>query len=81
MSNENTLTEQDEGKQVVNSHGDKVGRVMSVEGGSAHVDPDPDLTDTVKSKLGWGDTHDEDTYRLDQDDIASVTDDEIRLDY
>jgi hypothetical protein len=31
------------------------------------------------SKLGWGDGHDDDTYRLDPDHVETVTDDEIRL--
>jgi hypothetical protein len=72
------ITETDEGKQVVNAAGKKIGMVSKVEGQDVHVDPDPGLTDTIKSKLGWGDA-DEDTYALDRSDIASVTDDEVRL--
>jgi sporulation protein YlmC with PRC-barrel domain len=79
MSNETVLTEDDEGKRVVNSHGDDVGRVVEVRQGTAHVDPDPGITDTLMSKLGWGDGQDEDTYRLDSSSIETVTDDEIRL--
>ncbi|WP_418285267.1 PRC-barrel domain containing protein [Halorubrum sp. DTA46] len=73
-----TLTENDEGKNVVNASGDAVGRVTSVEHGTAHVDPDPGLTDTIRSKLGWGDA-DEDSYQLDTESIETVSDDEIRL--
>jgi len=72
------ITEQDEGKQVVNEAGKKIGMVSKVAGHDVHVDPDPGLTDTIKSKLGWGDA-DEDTFALNQSDIASVTDDEVRL--
>ena len=76
---ETTLTEEDEGKKVYNADGDEIGRVVEVRGGEAHVDSDPGLTDTIKSKLGWGGTQDDDTYRLDSAHIESVTDDEIRL--
>jgi len=72
------LTKDDEGKQVVNSKGDKIGMVSKVRGGKAHVDPDPDITDRIRSKLGWGDT-DEDTYALETKRIKKVTDKEIRL--
>ncbi|WP_435074088.1 PRC-barrel domain containing protein [Halorubrum sp. HHNYT27] len=72
------ITEHDEGKKVVNAAGKKLGMVSKVEGQNVHVDPDPGLTDTIKSKLGWGDA-DEDTYALNQSDIATVTDDEVRL--
>lgn len=78
MKDDVTLTEDDEGKNVVNAEGDPVGLVTSVEHGKAHVDPDPGLTDTIRSKLGWGDA-DEDSYELDASSIETVTDDEIRL--
>lgn len=72
------LTDDDEGKPVVNTEGDKIGRVVEVRSGTAHVDPDPGLTDTIMSKLGWGDS-DEDTYRLESSTIDTITDDEIRI--
>lgn len=72
-----TVTDDDEGKKVVRGT-DTVGRVVDVEHGTAYVDPDPGLTDTVKSKLGWGDA-DEDTYPLQDETIEEITDDEIRL--
>jgi hypothetical protein len=72
------ITEHDEGKKVVNKAGKKIGMVSKVEGHNVHVDPDPGLTDTIKSKLGWGDA-DDDTYALNQSDIAAVTDDEVQL--
>jgi len=54
------LSDKDEGKHVVNKAGKKIGMVSRVEGNHAYVDPDPGITDTIKSKLGWGDA-DEDT--------------------
>ncbi|TYL39197.1 hypothetical protein CV102_07885 [Natronococcus pandeyae] len=72
------FTEDDAGKRVVNAEGDEIGILEEVERGTAYVNPDPGLTDTIKSKLGWGDT-DEETYRLDADRVDSITDDEVRL--
>jgi len=73
-----TLSDADEGKNVVNASGDSIGRVVEVRGGTAHVDPDPGLTSTIMSKLGWGEG-DEETYRLDGSNVETVTGDEIRL--
>ncbi len=72
------ITDDDEGKKVVDESGEEVGIVSDVQHGTAHVDPDPSITDKAKSKLGWGDRN-EDTYPLQSKMIASVTDDEIRL--
>lgn len=73
-----TLTEDDEGKPVINTDGDQVGRIIEVEHGTAHVDPDPNLTEMIRSKLGWGDGEEE-HYRLDASSIESVSDDEVHL--
>ena len=72
------ITDDDEGKSVVNADGETVGMVAEVSGGTAHVDPDPGITDKIKSKLGWGDM-DDDTYPLQEANVDAVTDDEIRL--
>lgn len=72
------FTSDDEGKRVMNANNEEIGVVKAVEGGSVHVDPDPDVTDTIKSKLGWGDS-DEETYSLDEQRVETITDDEIRL--
>ena len=72
------LTDSDEGKTVVTSDGNKVGMITEVRGGTGYVDPDPDMFDSIKSKLNWGDAG-QDTYPLSGDDVAEVTDDEIRL--
>ncbi|WP_418285713.1 PRC-barrel domain containing protein [Halorubrum sp. DTA46] len=72
------LSDNEEGKAVVNKAGEKVGMVAQVKGNRAHVDPDPGITDTIKSKLGWADT-DEDMYPIDESDIESINDDEVQL--
>ncbi|WP_121822634.1 PRC-barrel domain containing protein [Halostella salina] len=72
------ITDDDEGKHVVNADGDKVGIVKDVRAGTAHVDPDPGMTDRIMSKLGWGDM-DDDTYPLQEANVDAVTDDEVRL--
>ena len=79
MSSNVTVTDEDEGKRVLNARGDEIGRVTEVRNGVAYVDPDPSITDTIKAKLGWGDKDDEEAFRLDPTNIETVTDDEIRL--
>lgn len=74
------LTSEDEGKTVI--RGDEtVGRIVDVEGGTAYVDPDPSITDTIMSKLGWskGEGTDGDSYPLREDSVEEVTGDEVRL--
>jgi len=78
MSSETTITDSDEGKMVVDSNGNSIGRVVEVIGDQAHVDPDPSVTDSIMTKLGWG-SRDEETFPLQSDRVASITDDEIRL--
>lgn len=75
-----TITDDEEGKQVVNQDGDTIGMVSNVEGSRLHVDPDPGITEKIKSKLGW-ESADEEDYMITEDDIDSVTDDEIRLNW
>lgn len=72
------ITDDDVGKSVVNADGDEVGMVADVQHGTAHVEPDPGITDSIKATLGWGDRG-EDTYPLQEEAIGRVTDDEIRL--
>ncbi len=72
------FTDEDEGKPVVNADGEKVGIVKSVEGGTAYVDPDPNIADTFKSAMGWGDSG-EDTYALKENNVEAITDREIQV--
>lgn len=71
------VTDDEEGKKVVQGT-ETIGRVVEVKHGTAYIDLDPGVTDTIKSKLGWGD-RDEDTYPLQEESISEITDDEIRL--
>lgn len=71
------VTEDDEGKEVVRD-GETVGRVVDVEHGTAYVDPDPGIGETLLSKLGWAD-RDEDNYPLQENAVDQVTDDQILL--
>ena len=73
-----TIDESDEGKTVVNAEGETVGTIVDVDNNTAHVEPNPGLTDELAAELGWGDA-DEETYQLDNDSVDTVTDDEIRL--
>lgn len=72
------LTSDDEGKPVV-YEGDTVGRVVEVEGDTAHVDPDPGITETVKSKLGWAEAE-ANSIPIHPNSIEEVTEDELRID-
>ncbi|PSP72399.1 hypothetical protein BRC70_03880 [Halobacteriales archaeon QH_6_68_27] len=78
MESNTNFTESDEGKNVINQNGETIGRVVEVEGNRAYVDPDPGVTDTIMSKLGWG-SRDEGSYLLESDKVKNITDDEVRL--
>lgn len=72
------FTKDDVGKPIVDTSGEHVGRIVDTRGGTAYVDSDPDVVETVKSKLGWSDA-DEKDYELNGDDVKEVTDEEVRL--
>ncbi len=72
------FTDDDIGKTVVNANGEDVGIVAAVEHGTAHVEPNPGITDTIKAKLGWS-GRDTETYPLQENAVAEVTDDTVRL--
>lgn len=75
-----TITAADESKPVVNASGERVGRVLSVANGTASVDPEPGLTETFLSMLGWAEPDEErETYRLQSEAVEVITDSEIRL--
>lgn len=73
-----TITNDEEGKDVVDGTGEKIGIVAGIREGTPYVDPDPDVTDRFKTMLGMEDV-DEDDYPLDTSMIAEITDDEVRL--
>lgn len=70
--------EADEGKRVVDEHGNEIGVVSGVRAGKLYVDPDPGIADSVLATLGW-ENIDEDDYAVDRSDIDAIDDDEIRL--
>jgi len=79
MTDETTVNEADSGKRVVDSSGETIGVVVEVEKNALHVNPDPDITSSIMSKLGWEDKTEEETYRIDPSRVDTITDDEIRL--
>jgi hypothetical protein len=70
-----TLDQTDEGKTVVNASGDEIGEIIDVDDGVAYVDAHPSLTERVMAKLGADEN--DDAYRLRDDKIDRVTDDEV----
>lgn len=79
VTNRTDVTEDEEGKKVVRDD-ETIGRVIDVRHGTAYVDPDPGITETMMSKLGWADASDEEgTYPLQEGSISRITDDTIEL--
>ena len=72
------IDESMEGYSVVNASGDEIGIVKDVRNGTAYVDPDPGLTDSIRSKLGWNDPDAKD-FPLGNDRIDRIDGDEIHL--
>lgn len=72
------FTDDDVGKKVVNANDDEIGIVAAVEHGTAHVEPDPGMFDSIKAKLGWEGSSEE-TYPLQEEAVADVTSDHVRL--
>jgi hypothetical protein len=74
-----TPTEADEGKDVVDASGEKVGVVAEVDDDTIYVDPHPSLADRIKRALDWGDAT-EDARPIPVSHVARITDDEVELD-
>lgn len=72
------ISSHDEGKTVLNQDGEEIGMVSSVQGDQMFVNPEPGLTDKIKSTLGWEGVGDDD-YVVREGDIEAVTDDTVRL--
>ena len=72
------FTDDEVGKTVVNANGEEVGMVTAVEHGTARVEPEPGITDTIKAALGWEGTSEE-SYPLQEAAVDRITDEEIRL--
>ena len=68
-----TIDDSVQGKSVVDANGEEIGMVSSVRGDTVYVDPDPGMTETIMSKLGWDDI-DHEEYPLRADSIQRIDD-------
>ena len=73
-----TPTDADEGKDVVDATGERIGVVVEVDEDTIYVDPHPSLADRIKRALDWGDASD-DASPIPVSHIARITDDEVEL--
>lgn len=73
-----TLTEEDEGKVLVDAEGEELGVVTEVEGNVGYIDPNPGLGEAALAAFGHAD-HNEDDLVIEDDIVAAITDEEIRL--
>jgi hypothetical protein len=73
------ITQEDEGKPVVDARDDKIGVVAEVEGDTAWIEFNPDTTSEIKSRLGFGDTSGENTSPIEENQIDAVGDDKVIL--
>ena len=73
-----TFSNGDVGKSVVNDNGEEVGVVASVEGDIAHVRPETEAVDSVKSSIGWEGVADT-AHPLDADVVREITEHAVRL--
>ncbi|RBI58860.1 PRC-barrel domain containing protein [halophilic archaeon] len=72
------LSEEDEGKRVVDADGTEVGVVADVQHGTAHVEADEDRVEEMKTRFDAGE-YGENTYALQDDDVDNVDDDRLVL--
>lgn len=70
-------SEDDTGKDVIDSTGETIGIVSSVEGNALSVKSDPGLTDSLKATLGWGDTEGDQT--IEAQHIAEIDEEAVHL--
>ena len=73
-----TLTEEDEGKILVDADGEELGIVTGVEDGRGYFDPDPSVSEGVLAAFGRAST-DADDLVLPFGAVETVTDEEVRL--
>ena len=78
MAYDVVIDESVEGKRVVNAAGAEVGIVTAVRDGTPYVDPDPGLTEKLRSRMGWADA-DVDDYPLPEASIERITDEEVHI--
>ncbi|WP_226022035.1 hypothetical protein [Halomicrobium salinisoli] len=75
------LSDDDEGKYLVDATGEQFGIVSEVDeaAGVAYVDPDPGIVESISETFGHGDAESDDI-RVPQESVANVTDDELQVD-
>ncbi|PCR89977.1 hypothetical protein [Natrinema ejinorense] len=73
-----TFSPDDIDKAVENANGEAIGPVTEIDGDTARVEPSSGVVDSIRAALGWRRGAD-DTVRIREDAIASVSDDVIRL--
>lgn len=71
------VTVEDEGKDVIDANGDRIGTVSAVDDGTALVDPVSEINTTVRRALGWSD--EPDVYPLREQSIDAITESTIHL--
>lgn len=72
------LTKDDEGKRVIESDGSDVGMVTKIRHGTAHVEAEPDVVETLQTELDAGGS-DENTYAVSEEDIERIDDETVVL--
>lgn len=75
------LSTSDEGKYLMDVAGEQIGIVTEIdpEAQVAFVEPEPDLTEAWLQGFGFGDK-DEDDIEVPAENVATVTDTELRVD-
>ena len=71
------LTDSDVGKAVVTEEGDEIGRITDVADDAAAVEPYPDLTDQLKSRLGWEGGGEEESHRIREESVSEISGDTV----
>lgn len=72
-----TFTDDEIGKPVERADGKVIGTVASIDGETAHVEPAPDVVDTVKARLGWEEIGD--PFELDARFVRTISDTRVHL--
>lgn len=75
------LTVDDEGKRVVDTNGKEIGVVDEVGAGVAFVEPGPEMSESIKSRLHRDRevTDGMERYHLDEDHVDEITAEAVRL--
>lgn len=73
-----SLSDDDQGKEVIDEAGEQVGIVANIESEMFYIDPEPGFTDRLKARFNWGEP-DQDAYPVNVSQISDVTDDEVIL--